>query len=238
MSHDPSEMIAWKDAHKDERCFIVLTGPSLDEMDLNPLAKENVIGVNMGYFIPQFKTDYLVLIDSLVILQFREEFEAVDSQVFTTKRELEGDQVWNLDWINPNEANLWEAEFQDDLTKPIWQGFGVSWVAMQLAYYMGFDPVILIGADHSWRLSGYSHEWGNVNVVNDDLDHAEIANYPEGTKLGLRPEFRTFIEIGYWIAGEHYWKNGRRIYNASTFSKIPWQAIPRIRWDWIKYGML
>ena len=53
-----------------------------------------------------------------------------------------------------------------ELTEGCWEGSAVTFVAIQLAYYMGFSEVVLIGVDHAYNFSGKPH----AAVVSDGAD--------------------------------------------------------------------
>ena len=38
--------------------------------------------------------------------------------------------------------------FQTDISKPIWDGGYALFTAVQVAYFMGINPVVLLGVDH------------------------------------------------------------------------------------------
>jgi acetyl esterase/lipase len=42
--------------------------------------------------------------------------------------------------------------------EPIWEGWTVTYAALQLAYFMGFKNIFLVGLDHSFKVSGSPNE--------------------------------------------------------------------------------
>ena len=59
--------IVKKNIHKDKRCFIVGTGPSLNDVDMSFLKNEITIGVNLILLKEDFTPNYLTVADTTVI---------------------------------------------------------------------------------------------------------------------------------------------------------------------------
>ena len=50
--------------------------------------------------------------------------------------------------------HLHRTGFSTDVTGRVWEGATVTYVALQLAYHLGFSKVILIGVDHNFATKG------------------------------------------------------------------------------------
>jgi len=96
---------------------------------------------------------------------------------------------------------------------------------MQLAYFMGFKQVILIGVDHSFTTKGTA----NTTVVStgDDPNHFHPGYFVKGFRWQL-PDLET-SEIGYALAKEAYQKDGREILDATVGGKL--QIFPKVNFD-------
>ena len=71
-------------------------------------------------------------------------------------------------------------------TNPIhgfWQGATVTYVAMQLAYWMGFKKVLLVGIDHDFEAKGVPGKI--ITLENGDPNHFRPDYFPRGFKWQL-----------------------------------------------------
>lgn len=107
-------------------------------------------------------------------------------------------------------------KFARDVRGRLWEGATVTYVALQLAFYMGFQQVILIGVDHSFSTQGKP----NTTVVSqgDDPDHFHSAYFGKGFRWQL-PDLDT-SERGYILAREAYRQAGREVLDATIGGKL------------------
>jgi hypothetical protein len=83
---------------------------------------------------------------------------------------------------------------------------------MQLAYYMGFTDVVLIGVDHRFAVSGPAHKV--VESAGPDESHFDPNYFGKGFRWQL-PDLET-SEIAYSLARTTFEKDGRRIVDATA----------------------
>ncbi len=216
-----------RDSHQGERCFILGNGPSLAKMDLRPLRTEVTFGMNRVYLLfPKlgFSTTYFVAVNSLVVEQFAEDINRLRVPKFITwraRRYLRGDeQVAFLDTDYTGKAS-----FSGDVTGRVFEGSTVTYVALQLAYHLGFSEVILIGVDHSFQAAGRP----NVTVVSagNDPDHFAADYFPAGFRWQL-PDLEA-SERAYRLARRAYEADGRRVLDATVGGRL--QVFPRVDYD-------
>jgi hypothetical protein len=87
---------------------------------------------------------------------------------------------------------------------------------MQLAWFMGFATVILIGVDHDFATKG---EPGKVVVsAGDDPNHFDPRYFGKGFRWEL-PNLPT-SEQAYRIARDHFEAHGRRVLDATVGGKL------------------
>lgn len=211
----------FKDIHKGKRCVIVCNGSSLDRTDLRFLRGEIVIGLNRGYLKDGVDPNYIVTVDEKVIEQFGTGILEYGVPVFSGN-ELNGYNVVHLKW-SPDIPT-----FSYDLTKPIWQGHTVTYVAMQLAYWMGFSAVYTIGQDHYTDYSAATKTNGDYIQDGEDNNHFSVPGgyYPKGTKWN--GQSKKANETAYILAREAFEENGRILANASVFTRLEETVIPRV----------
>jgi len=216
-----------RNSYQGERCFILGNGPSLARMDLTPLKTEVTLGLNRVYLLfPNlgFPTSYLVAVNTLVVEQCSEEIKRLRIPKFITWRarhSMSGDdQVTFLDTDYTGEAN-----FSGDVTGRVFEGSTVTYVALQLAYHLGFSEVILIGVDHSFQAAGRP----NVTVVSggNDPDHFSADYFPTGFRWQL-PDLLA-SERAYQLARQAFEADGRRVVDATVGGKL--QVFPKVDFE-------
>jgi hypothetical protein len=208
----------YKNKHAGKRCFIIANGPSLKEIDFNLLKNEYTIGMNRIYLLQDtngFLPNYLVCIDkNSQLLQFTEEFDGVTIPTFYN---------WDLRNIFKNKTNhmflkeVYNPRFVSDLDiKPIGSGKSVTYSCMQLAFYMGFSEVYLIGKDHSYQTS----EKAGKPIKSDGKEENHfIKNYYKPGMTWDAPDYKT-EEFAYSLSRIAFERNGRVIKDATINGKL------------------
>lgn len=205
-----------RDGGRGKRCFILGNGPSLAAMDLAPLRDEVTFGLNRAYLLFEgigFATTYLVAVNRLVVEQAGDDIVAVGRPTFMgwhARREITHRE---LPIFLPTSR---AREFSLDPTKSLWEGATVTFVALQLAHYMGFDPVVLIGVDHSFATSGPAHK--EVTSTGDDPNHFDPNYFGKGFRWNL-PDLET-SELAYGKARAAYEASGRVVLNATVGGRL------------------
>jgi hypothetical protein len=207
-----------KDIHKSKRAFIIGNGPSLKQTDLGKLKDEFTFGLNRIYLLfPElgFATTYYVSVNDLVIEQCTGDISALPMPKFLSWRSHRFFPAGSLPatflyttYDNP--------AFTRDARHRVWEGATVTYVALQLAFHMGFEQVILIGVDHNSNVPGKA----NTTVISqgDDPNHFHPSYFGKGFRWQL-PDFET-SEIGYRLAHQAYKTDGRQILDATVGGKL------------------
>jgi hypothetical protein len=209
---------AYQDKHRGKRCFILGNGPSLRDTDLSLLKDEFTFGLNRIYLLfPEtgFNTTYLVSVNELVLEQYAGDFKKLDLPKFFTWRA----RNWfpeDIDvlWVDSDYTGA--ETFTTNVTERVFEGFTVTYVALQLAFYMGFSEVVLIGVDHNFQTKGPP----NVTVTSqgDDPNHFAPDYFGKGVKWQL-PDLDG-SERAYRLARKAYEASGRRILDATIGGKL------------------
>lgn len=213
---------ALKDIHLGKRAFIIGNGPSLRQTDLSLLRNEFTFGLNRIYLLfPElgFTTTYLVSINDLVIEQCRDEIAALSIPKFLSWRSHRYFKGMRLD----REAlptflytTYEKPKFARDARFRLWEGATVTYVALQLAFHMGFETVILIGVDHNFVTRGPANQ--TVVSEGDDPNHFDPRYFGKGFRWQL-PDLET-SEIAYRMARRAYEQAGRQVLDATIGGKL------------------
>lgn len=145
--------------HRMERCFIVCNGPSLNRMNLNLLRNETVIGLNkihLGLARFGFYPSYLVVVNPKVAEQSHQEISNMTAIKFIGARAASffptDALTYHVPILDPPVA------FSKDITAGLREGGTVTHAALQIAFFLGFTEVIIVGMDHRYSFTGTPHE--------------------------------------------------------------------------------
>lgn len=215
----------FKDIHNGEDCFIVGNGPSLNKIDLGQLNDYYTFGLNKIYLMfekTKFRPTYHVAVNSLVIEQCAKEFETLPCKTFLSYRPSRS-LVRKLNHVNFIMTGG-PVTFCESLVGEVHEGWTVTYVAMQIAYYMGFRNVFLVGVDHNFVVSGLPNE--QQLLTGKDINHFD-PNYFGGKEWHL-PDLAG-SELSYHLAKFFFEKDGRSIRDATIEGKL--QIFSKISFD-------
>ena len=143
------DMEAFRNIHSKKRCFIIATGPSLREEDLKVLAenKEICFGVNRIFHVDEklWKPQYYIFADRAGMRQYWNEIAAYD-----VEEKFLGDSYWeDTSWKgNVHRMHVVTGhsfpimpEFSEKLERKVYAYGTVTYMAIQLAVYMGVSAI-------------------------------------------------------------------------------------------------
>lgn len=227
---------ALKNKYRGKRIFIVGNGPSLNKMPLYLLENEYVMAFNRFNLIferlnwlPQFYmvTDDLVVKD--MHQQINEEILPLVSCAFFP--DIHPSNVDFTKYIDNRENVFWlntdKPEFRADLPKC---GINKTVVnaAIQVAAYLGFNELYLIGVDMSFA----DQKVKKINSRNWEADEHDPNHFdPRYFGKGLKYHNPTVHEMldKFRIAKEFFDERGVKIYNAGAGGKL--ETFPRVDFD-------
>jgi len=206
-----SRLIRFRNLHPGQRCVIVCNGPSLNRMDLTPLRDEVVIGLNkihLGLARFGFYPRYLVAVNPLVVEQTRDVLAGMSAVRFIGARAAahlpEDAFTHHVRILTP------PVVFSTDLTQGLREGGTVTHAALQIAWWMGFTEVVIVGMDHRYSFVGAPHE--TTLLTGPDLNHFSPA-YFSGQRWDNPNLERS--ETSYAEARRVFEAAGRRIIDAT-----------------------
>jgi len=222
------QLRALKNTHLGQRCVIIGNGPSLQQTDLSLLKDEITFSLNRGYLFYDRvgkHCTYHVTVNGLVIEQFWHELEALPNTRFVTWGQRHPlPQDTQTIFIGGPMLDL-TPRFCSDPSRDLWTGATVTFVALQLAYYLGFRQVILIGVDHNFATKGTA----NKEVVSEGTDpnHFHPDYFGKGVRWQL-PDLEV-SEKAYRLAKAAYEADGREILDATLGGKL--EVFPKIDFE-------
>jgi len=223
-SNGPDKRLAsLKNRHRGERCVLVANGPSLNQMDLSFLRRETTIGLNkiyLGFKRFKFYPKYYVAINPVVIEQSVEQIRAMMAVKFLSRVAAQDHFSEDaLTYLVQTHAfkrdsdGVCRSVFCDDIaTDGLYEGWTVTFAALQVAYFLGFSEVVLIGLDHRFDFKGDPNE--RQVLKGQDGNHFD-PNYFGGGQSWDTPDLAN-SEASYSVARNFYETNGRKIFDATV----------------------
>jgi hypothetical protein len=222
---------AFSGIHKGERCFIIGNGPSLNIPDLEMLRNEITFTVNRIYqFFDEttWRPTYWTCKDPAVLLDICEELDSLKgTQCFVNYvAEHMGVRVDNNFFYIferiPFEINRYHQRhnilFSGNISKMIEYGETITYAAIQIAAYMGFAEIYLMGVDNNYSTTLQS----DGQVVVDET----VKNYPEKLmpKNTIESKYAKFaiepVTRAYAAAKDYCEAHNIRIANATRGGKL------------------
>lgn len=212
------ELQKFKNIHAGRRAFIIGNGPSLTVADLEKLheQKEICFGLNKIHRVfsqTAWRPDYICMTDTRVIRACESELDDIteNSTVFMADRFFCSEKVHYVhlksEYYEPNLPG-----FSEDITEGVFWGYTVTYdLALQIAAYMGFQEIYLIGIDHN-----------NVGAVTDPGNHFIENYFDENDRNVYKNVTANFkgMDRAYQKAEIYSRRHGFRIYNATRGGKL------------------
>ncbi|MFH0882963.1 MAG: 6-hydroxymethylpterin diphosphokinase MptE-like protein [bacterium] len=226
---DCPKLAGFRDIHSDRaRCFIIGNGPSLNRLDLSLLEGEITFAANAIYLLYdriKWRPTYYAVSDPLVMEDRHKDINALKDSIkfFTLERANFAKRDNNTLFLRVRAPQNY-PEFTKDISEVIYGNHTVSFVHMQLAYYMGFRKIYLIGFDHDYKIPEKPiiepNKYGTDRILSDseDSNHFDPTYFGKGYRWHV-PQIK-LIEMAYRKAKEEYEKDGRSIYNATPGTKL------------------
>lgn len=227
VTKNENNLAYYKNKHQGERCVIIGNGPSLNKCDLSKLKNEFTFGVNsifLNYEKMGFYPTYYVVEDVLVAEDRSEQINSYNHSVkffgnyLNYCIEKTGETIWlNVIFRYDEYDNF--PKFSTNALRKLWVGGTVSYLCMQLAHYMGFDTVYLVGFDHSYNIPVDAKINDNrILSMSDDPNHFDANYFGKGYRWHLPRVER--MELSYRKAKDYFERDSRKILNATVGGQL------------------
>lgn len=201
--------------HDGKRCFIVATGPSLRIDDLELLKEKGELCISMNSIFRIFdrtawRPTYHVMDDCKALNAYN---ELVDAWPVCAK--FAGDTSKDF-WKHPHAENVYcyhehyeyyldrLPKFSEDFSRRSYTGATVTYTCIQLAVYMGFQEIYLLGVDFSYG--------GQSNGTNYPHFYKEERLQAVGHVVQVR--------LAYQAAKQYTDSHNIKIYNATRGGRL------------------
>lgn len=212
----------FKNKHLDRRCFIVATGPSLTMNDLGVLENNREITFSVNKIFNAFKETtwrpiYYVSDYYRFVKNNSDDIDAIDCEA-----KFIGDTDKTF-WEKEHDRNVYKfhkhyeyyfdrgPKFSDDFSQRSYTGLTVTYSCIQLAVYMGFKEIYLLGVDCNYIMGSDSNYFFS-NEKKDFEDHQIDKTI-----------------LAYQSAKQYADKHNIKIYNATRGGKL--EVFERVDFD-------
>lgn len=204
------DLLKLKGKYHGKRCFIICTGPSLATNDLEKLKNEYTFGMNSICLLADktsFRPTFYGCNDLGVYQKLKTDIENYCSdtiEVFVSdriKRNVQIKEWWHVfpenvayhtydRWFT---QNFW-CKFSGDCYRIVYGMHSITHSLIQIAAYMGFTEIYLLGADCSFPKGGKIHfkDYGVPDTTIDTARDRNIAGYEEVKKQMDKYGFKVF----------------------------------------------
>ncbi len=237
-----------KGIHSGKRCFIIGNGPSLCAEDLDKLKGEYTFAANRIYEIfnqTEWRPTYYSVMDVTA-----ESVSAIEKNVaelghifLRISRKRRQDEKLSLKYpvekltrifldddgffkTYQNACNYLSSYVSEDVSYHFSDGFTVTFIAIQLAIYMGFSEIYLLGVDFSYSVMRDAD--GKVHV------DESIQDYFNGKRYGATMFNHNSMLHAYQVSREYCDNHNITIKNATRGGKL--EVFERVNIDQILRG--
>jgi len=236
--------IELKNIHRNERCFILATGPSIKNQDLKLLKDETCIAASNFFVHPDYSIIkpkyYCAAPYHLPITEeaWQKWLGELDKSTGNTKlffglsdneRNLKNNHFTNRDIYFLNFSGSFESSLVNgiDLTCAVPAPQSVSVMALEIALYMGFSQIYLLGCDHDWIL----HYGKSVHFYNENNHTLVNCGYNEFEGSDLENQFE--CDLNLWRQYKYLKRIAEnkqiQIFNATSGGLL--DVFPRIQYE-------
>jgi len=209
----------WKNKFNGQKAIILCNGPSLKEVDFDMFKQHDVFTfglnkINLLFPFIKFRPSCIVAVNPHVIEHNADFYNRTGLPLFLDSKSRSLIQHRsNIHFLHSKDI---KSNFARDCSVSINQGFTVTYVAMQLAFHMGFKTVALVGCDHFFTRKGQANE--TVVSEGGDPDHFDSNYFTLGQKWQL-PDMPG-SELHYQIAKNTYEQFKREIVNCTVGGEL------------------
>jgi hypothetical protein len=206
---------SYRNRHAAQPGVVIGNGPSLLETDPRLLSGVVTFGGNGIHLLENFEPDYYIAVDQRIDI-WGDTVARLPWTKFLAPhlRELCGEAVYFPVRMMNNDSLSVEDIYEDGIET----GHSIVHIMLQLAFFMGCDPVYIIGCVHTyWRRKGHVYDREDLNDEQDpDSNHFDKRYIPaEKVKDFKHATGVEIMEVAFGRSKRLYERAGRSVYNAT-----------------------
>jgi hypothetical protein len=208
--------------YKGKRCFVMGNGPSLKQIDLSLLKNEVTIGSNGIFLIKEemgYLPTFLTVEDHLVAEDRANRLNQIRDTIKIFPYDLSYCLKIDDSTIYANFVRQYDGcpKFSSDFARIVYWGGTVTFMNMQLAYYLGCNEIYLIGLDHNYKVTDKVVDTV-ITSQQDDVNHIHPDYFGKGFRWHDPKVDR--MEQAYVVARKFFEQNGVKVFNATVGGKL------------------
>lgn len=236
MTRNEKRLKTFRNFHYGKRAFILGNGPSLNKCDLSLLKDEITFGVN-NIYLNSAKTGFhptYYLVEDVLLAEDRSlqinSYHGAKVKFFGNYLKYCIKDAPDIVWLNiRTDYRDYKSfpHFSKNAARGLWVGGTVSYISLQLAYYMGFDEIYLIGFDHAYQIPKdviFQRDVEAIVSTSDDPNHFTPDYFGKGYRWH-DPQVER-MEKAYRKANKNFKADGRKVYNATVGGHL--EVFPRV----------
>jgi hypothetical protein len=136
-----------------DTCIIVANGPSLNDVPAAFLSRYPTWGVNKIFLKEDFRPTYYVTVHENMA-PYADQINALGAQMYIKDK---------IAPLFPGCQPIHSVTKRQFFRKPgkwdVWEGWSVVYVCLQLAYWLGYRTVLLVGLDHDYSNGSFHPDY-------------------------------------------------------------------------------
>jgi len=200
-----------RNRHKGETAILIANGPSLNKTDFKLIRGRITIGLNkifLGFSKFRFYPTYYVAVNEFVLRQSVRQISDLNCVKFLSNKAKDLYKEDALTYLFHTESR--PGRFSFALTHGLDEGWTVTYAALQIAYYMGIQKVVIVGLDHRYVFQGQPNETNLL--VGADPNHFSKDYFAD--QKWDNPDL-THSEDSFRLAREVFEADGRQVIDAT-----------------------
>lgn len=235
-TRNDQQLRQYRNKHQGERCFIIGNGPSLEIRHLDRLHQNREVTfasnkIFLAFEQTQWRPTYYSAEDYNIVIPYKETLEAFPKSTIVflpdyldyltprLKAALYYHMIWHIprvkefDYPNP-------PEFSPNALLGIYSGCTVSYILIQLAWFMGFREIYLLGMDFNYTVprNATQEKPGSFITTGQENNHF-IKNYLQPGDHWSVPRVPMMLKA-MEAAANYAQSHGGKIYDLSLTGKL------------------
>lgn len=226
-----SNFAALENKYKGKPLLVIGNGPSLNKTPLDEFKHVHSIGMNkidLIYDRTSWRPDFVVCVNNLVVRQHQDIFANSEVPIYLSWKARKQIKKENREQVNYF-LTLYSSDFSKNINKGLGSSATVTYSALQFAYFVGANPVILFGVDHSFKFEGKKNDYAKAK--GEDVNHFDPNYFKQGSWWGL-PDLDA-SEREYMLARKAFESDGRVVYDATINGNL--DVFPKISLEEAKH---
>ncbi len=235
LCNNDRQLASFKNIHKNDRCFILGNGPSLSIADLDRLQNEITFACNKIYLAfteTAWRPTYYAVEDDLVILQNHANINELSgfTKFFPERTKKLAPPFKNSLYFNLGLQKKYSdtPSFSNNALSKIYHGATIVYTMIQLACFMGFKEIFLLGVDFNFSFNNNTVK-GTIIKSQGENNHFH-PNYRTSGEKWHKPRLQD-QERAFLVARKSTKKLNCEIFDATRNGKLT--VFPKVTLDTI-----